>query len=148
MPVMKGLPAGSHPPVKASVNTSFAFGTTSRKMPGLGISCPSGDCIVMLLEPPARTSITARIVLYGGGVNHCTISSGSVQQRQSFSRGAFSTRSRTSSRSAGKEEDGEDMAMGRVELNWFPVLQRTGRHQADTGNAFFVTGPILQCCAD
>src|SRR6478736_3081631 len=98
-------------------------------MPGFGISCPSGDCIVMLLELPARTSITARMVLYGGGVNHCTTSAGSVQQRQSFSRGAFSTRSRTSSRSEGKL-DTEDMIGGG--LNWFLLVQRMARRPADS----------------
>ena len=78
---MKGFSDGSQAPVKASVKTSFALGTTSRKRPGLGISCPSGDCIVIQLVPPARTSITALIVLKGGGVNHWTMSSGVVQQR-------------------------------------------------------------------
>src|SRR4051812_12178503 len=59
--------------------------------------------MVMQLEPPARTSVTALVVLKGGGVNHWVMSSGVVQQRYSFSRDAFSTRLMTSSRSVGEE---------------------------------------------
>src|SRR3954466_3496964 len=103
MAVMNGLSEGCQAEVYASVNTRRSLGTTSRKIPGLGNSFPSGSCIVMQVEPPARTSITALIVLTGGGVNHCVISSGVVQQRYTFSRGALRMRVMTSSRSVGKE---------------------------------------------
>ena len=53
------------------------------------------------LLPPGRRSISAWVTVQGSGANHCFISSGSVQQRNSFSRGASIRRVRTSSRLGG-----------------------------------------------
>ena len=36
-------------------------------MPRFGTSVPSGPCITIMLEPPARTSISARVVFHGLG---------------------------------------------------------------------------------
>src|ERR1043166_9112103 len=55
--------------------------------------------MTMKLAPPGRTSVSACTVFHGAGVNHCTISWGSVQQRHSFSRGTSMSRVSTSSRS-------------------------------------------------
>src|SRR5450631_1041562 len=51
----------------------------------------------MKLAPPTRRSTCATGVVTGAGANHCFSKEGSVQQRNSLSRGASISRVRTSS---------------------------------------------------
>src|SRR5882757_11126099 len=96
---MNGFADGSHALIYASVKTSFSFLTTSKYTPRFGNSFPSGPRITIRFAPPGRTSSSTTGVVQGRGVNHFLRSSGSVQARKTFSRGALMIKEMASSRS-------------------------------------------------
>src|SRR3569833_3449975 len=84
------IKAGRKPGNKALVQTSFSFVIVTRKQPMLKKTSPSGDCMLVRNMPPGHTSTSASMTFHGKGQNHCLISSGSGQARQT-SRGGTST---------------------------------------------------------
>src|SRR5258707_1539798 len=80
-------------PTGVSVATNCAGGSTSRKTPVESYSCPSSERMPMTRLPPTRRSISHRYVVMCAGPYQRMNISGSVQARQTSSRGASKTRS-------------------------------------------------------
>src|SRR5215469_16404623 len=75
-------------------------GTISRYTPRRRCSVPSGECMRAEKAPPTRSLPWFSLKVNPRGQDHCASSSGSVQARNTSSRGALKVRRMFSSRSA------------------------------------------------
>src|SRR5215469_5059301 len=82
------------------VNTSRLGGTISRYTPRRRCSVPSGERMRAEKTPPTRSSPRFSLKVKPRGQDHCASSCGSVQARNTNSRGALKVRRMFSSRSA------------------------------------------------